>query len=200
MDSIKTEIANAAARLIVEEGLEYGAAKKRAARDLGANARGLPNNDEIEDAVREYISIFCADTQPQELLALRQLAATWMERMSAFRPYLSGAVWQGTATRLSDVYIQLFCDDSKSAELEMINQSANYDANSITGFNGKTVDKLSLNSFSDQLEEYIGVHFVIYDYDDLRGAMKHDSKGRSPRGNLEAVLALIATNQKIAPK
>ncbi len=197
MDSIKTEIANAAARLIVEEGLEYGAAKKRAARDLGANTRGLPDNDEIEDAVHEYISIFCADTQPKELLALRQLAVTWMERMSAFRPFLSGAVWQGTATRLSDIYIQLFCDDSKSAELEMINQSADYDAHSITGFNGKTVDMLSLNSFSDSLQEYIGVHFVIYDYDDLRGAMKPDSKGRAPRGNLQAVSALLVNNENI---
>ena len=36
------------------------------------------------------------------------------ERLAAFRPYLGGAVWHGTATRLSDIYLQLFCDDSKA--------------------------------------------------------------------------------------
>ena len=65
-------IAVAAARLIVEEGMEYGAAKRRAARDLGGNARNgdLPGNDEIEDEVRAYLELFRADTQPAELAEL----------------------------------------------------------------------------------------------------------------------------------
>ena len=40
--------------------------------------------------------------------------------MAQFRPYLGGAVWNGTATRLSDIYLQLFCDDPKSAEIALI--------------------------------------------------------------------------------
>ena len=84
MDSSKTEIAATAARLVVEEGLEYGPAKRRAVKLLGLNARAaLPDNAEVEDAVREYITLFCADTQPGELLALRRLALVWMERMAA---------------------------------------------------------------------------------------------------------------------
>src|SRR5688572_14650621 len=68
MDSVKLEIAATAARMVVEEGLEYGPAKRRAVRQLGLNARSaLPDNDAIEDAVREYIELFCADTQPAEL-------------------------------------------------------------------------------------------------------------------------------------
>ena len=35
----KSEIASTAARLVVEEGLEYGPAKRRAARLLGLSAR-----------------------------------------------------------------------------------------------------------------------------------------------------------------
>jgi hypothetical protein len=106
--------------LVVEEGLEYGPAKRRAVKQLGLPARtALPGNDEIEDEVREYIELFCADTQPGELLALRRLAAVWMMRLAEFRPHLGGAVWHGTATCLSDIYIQLFCDDSKSAEIAM---------------------------------------------------------------------------------
>ena len=44
MDSVKLEIAHAAARMVVEEGLEYGPAKRRAVKQLGLNARsGLPD-------------------------------------------------------------------------------------------------------------------------------------------------------------
>ncbi|MDF3823057.1 hypothetical protein P3G55_24405, partial [Leptospira sp. 96542] len=109
------EIAAAAARMVVEEGLEYGPAKQRAVKALGLPQRTpLPDNDALEDAVREYIAVFCADTQPQELLALRRLALTWMERLANFQPHLTGAVWRGTATRWSDVHLDLFCEDGKA--------------------------------------------------------------------------------------
>ena len=188
----KLEIAQAAARLVVEEGLEYGAAKRRAARQLGLPARAaLPDNDLLEEAVREYISIFCADTQPRELAALRKLALTWMERLAEFRPYLGGAVWHGTATRLSDIYIQLFCDDPKSAEMALIDKRVDYEARTVSGFNGEPVEALSFSSVSRELGEVVGVHLLVYDHDDVRGALKPDSRGRSPRGDASAVRALL---------
>ena len=192
MDNLKSEIAATAARMVVEEGLEYGPAKRRAVRQLGLRARtALPDNDLIEESVREYIELFCADTQPAELLALRRLAVIWMERLAQFRPYLGGAVWHGTATRRSDIYLQLFCDDSKAAELALIDHRVDYEARTVTGFNGDAVDALSLSSMSDELGEPIGVHLLIYDHDDVRGALKPDSKGRSPRGDVGAVRALL---------
>jgi hypothetical protein len=192
METQKSEIAHTAARMVVEEGLEYGPAKRRAVKQLGLNARAaLPDNDAIEDAVREYIDIFCADTQPTELRALRELALTWMERMGQFRPYLGGAVWHGTATRLSDINIQLFCDDPKSAEIALIENKVDYEARTVTGFNGEPVEALSLSSMSRALGETIGVHFMIYDHDDVRGALKPDGRGRSPRGDTAAVRALL---------
>jgi hypothetical protein len=45
-----------------------------------------------------------------------------MDRLAEFRPHLTGAVWRGTATRLNSVHLQLFCDDSKAAEIELLNQ------------------------------------------------------------------------------
>ena len=186
------EIAATAARLIVEEGLEYGPAKRRAVRELGLNARSaLPSNELIEEAVVEYVAIFCADTQPLELAALRSLALLWMLRLPEFRPHLSGAVWRGTATRLSDIYIQLFCDDSKSAELRLIDQGVRYEVSSVNGFKGETVDALSVRSRCNVLNEEIGVHFMVYDYDDVRGALQPDDKGRAWRGNTEAVRRLV---------
>jgi hypothetical protein len=192
MDSSKAEIAATAARMVVEEGLEYGPAKRRAVKQLGLNSRsGLPDNEAVEEAVREYIDVFCAETQPAELAALRKLAVTWMERLAQFRPYLGGAVWHGTATRLSDIYIQLFCDDPKSAELALIGNNVDYEARTVTGFNGEPVEALSLSSKSPELGEAIGVHLMIYDHDDVRGALRLDARGRSPRGDLQAVRALL---------
>lgn len=187
------EIAQTAARMVVEEGLEWGPAKRRAAKQLGLPARTpLPDNDALEAAVREYIEIFCADTQPQELRALRELALVWMDRLQEFRPHLAGAVWRGTATRNSDIYIQLFCDDSKSAEIALINNNVQYDVTQVAGFHGEAVDALSISSLCKPLNEVVGVHLMVYDYDDLRGARRNDAQGRSQRGDAEALRQLLA--------
>ncbi len=193
MDSAAHEIAATAARLVVEEGLEWGPAKRRAVKALGLGPRTpLPGNDLLEDAVREYIQIFCADTQPGELAALRRVAAVWMERLAEFRPHLCGAVWHGTATRLSDVYLQLFCDDPKSAEIILIEKGVDYQARTVSGFQGDPVDALSVSVRCDELGEMIGVHLMIHDHDDLRGALRPDARGRTPRGDLAGLRQLMA--------
>ena len=190
--SLQARIAQAAAAMAVDEGLEWGAAKRRAVKQLGQPARtALPDNDLVEEAVREYIALYCADTQPAELLALRELAAQWMRRLAEFRPHLSGAVWHGTATRLSDIYIQLFCDDSKSAEIALIDHNIDYEVRTVSGFNGVTVDALSLRSVCRPLQEEVGVHLMIHDHDDLRGALRADTRGRPPRGDLAALERLL---------
>jgi hypothetical protein len=183
------EIAAHAARLIVEEGLEYGPAKRRAVADLGPRARRLvlPGNDLVEDEVRAYLSLFRADSQPAELLALRHLAARWMTRLAEFRPHLSGAVWRGTATRLNDVWLALFCDDPKSAEIWLLNTGVTYDSGEITGFHGRGVPVLSLADRVPGWPQPVGVHLAIYDHDDLRGALKPDRRGQTDRGDLGAL-------------
>lgn len=188
--SISTEIAATAARLVVEEGLEYGPAKHRALKQLGLsrNSRAaLPSNDELEDEVRDYLALFCADTQPAELRALRELAARWMARLAEFRPHLCGAVWRGTATRLNNIHLQLFCDDSKSAEISLINMNVDYEVGAISGPRGQEVDVLSIATPCPALRELVTVHLSILDFDDLRGALKLDARGRSERGDLHAL-------------
>lgn len=193
MQDIPLEIAITAARLVVEDGLEYGLAKRRAVKQLGLPPRtALPDNALLESEVREYIDTFCGDTQPAQLRALRELAVVWMQRLQAHRPYLGGAVWHGTATKLSDIYLQLFCDDSKAVEIELINQNQSYAPSTVNGLHGEPVEALSLHSLCPGLSETVGVHLIIYDYDDVRGALKSDVQGRSPRGNLTAVKALLA--------
>ncbi len=192
--TLTDEIAATAARLVVEEGMEYGPAKRRAARQLGRHstrASELPSNDEVENEVRAYLSIFCAETQPAELAELRAVARTWMERLAEFRPHLTGAVWRGTATRLNNVHLQLFCDDSKAAELALIDRGVSYDVGSTTGLRGAEVDVLSVSSPSAVFGEHVTVHLSVLDHDDLRGALKPDATGRPQRGDLAALRKLM---------
>lgn len=191
---LTAELAVTAARLVVEEGMEYGPAKRKAARVLGrAGLRTvqLPSNETIEDEVRAYIELFCADTQPAELAALRRVALQWMERLAEFRPHLAGAVWRGTATRLNNVHLQLFCDDSKSAEIALINLGVDYEVGSMAGPRGADVDVLSIASRSPELGEAVTVQLTVLDHDDLRGALKPDARGRTGRGDLAALRRLI---------
>lgn len=192
MNEVQLEIAATAARMVVEEGLYFGPAKHRALKALGLPARtALPSNEQIEEQVREYIEIFCADTQPQELRALREHALVWMDRLAEFRPHLGGAVWYGWATRLSDIDLALFCDDPKSAEIALINQNLRYEVQTQPGMHGQAVDVLSLHSFCRDLGEDIGVHLRIYDLQALRGALVPDGQGRSPRGDMAALQRLL---------
>lgn len=190
MERAQGELLAAAARMVAEEGLEYGAAKKRAARQSGFRG-ALPGNDELEAAVREYIALFCADTQPAELSEMRRLALRWMERMERFRPHLTGAVWQGIATRHSDIYIDLFCDDPKEAEIALIDHGVDYQPITM-GSVARPVEALSIGVRSDALGMVVSVHLLLHDYDDLRGALKPDAQARSPRGDMAAVRRLVA--------
>lgn len=198
MDDLKAEIAATAARLVVEEGLEYGPAKHRAIKQLGVPARtALPDNQQVEAAVEEYIALFCADTQPRELHALRSLALQWMQRLQAFRPYLGGAVWHGTATRHADIYLQLFCDDPKSTEIALLNEGVRFEARTVHGVQGQPVDALSVQAWCAPLQAYVGVHLLVNDWDDVRGALQSDARGRTPRGNASAVAQLLENTKHV---
>jgi hypothetical protein len=189
------EMAATAARLVVEEGMEYGPAKRKAAQMLGqGRMRGalLPSNEQLEDAVREHIGLFCADTQPFELRALREVALQWMQRLAEFRPHLAGAVWRGTATRRNAVHLQLFCDDPKAAEIALLNLGVRYEVASANGPRGLPVDVLRIMTTSVTLGERVPLHLSVLDHDDLRGALKPDARGQSERGDIAALQRRLA--------
>ena len=192
--SLSQEIAAAAARLVVDDGMEYAAAKRKAARDFGPRVE-LPDNEALEDAVREHIELFHAHTQPAELQALREVALQWMQRLAPFRPHLSGAVWRGTATRLSAVHLDLYCDDPKMAQIALINAGVDYDSGSLDRpghRGGEPLPVLTLAVPSRALGEAVTVHVLLHDADEQRGALKADARGRSWRGDLAALQRLMA--------
>ncbi|HET9643515.1 MAG TPA: hypothetical protein VFP68_09200 [Burkholderiaceae bacterium] len=193
------EIASAAARLVVEEGLEYGPAKRKAARVLGRQhlrSGEMPSNEAVENEVRAYLSLYHADTQPAELAALRRLALRWMQRLSEYRPHLAGAVWRGTATRLSNIQIDLFCDDPKAAEIGLINLGIPFEVEAgVRGSDGQPVDVLRIESPCAELGERVTLLLNIRDLDDLRGALKPDGGGRTLRGSTAALQKRIDEEQ-----
>lgn len=194
MNALTLELAQAAARLVVEEGLEYAAAKRKAARALGAAARRpeLPSNEAVEDAVREELALFHAEAQPGELRALRALALRWMERLDAFRPHLCGAVWRGTATRRSAIHIDLYADDAKSPEIALLNLRVAYEARgSGQGGPGEPQATLVLAERHPEGGPPVTLVLAVHDHDDLRGALKPDSRGRSWRGDARALRRLL---------
>ncbi len=192
------EIAAEAARLIAETGLEYGPAKHKAAKTLGHRRATLPSNEQVEDELREHLALFCADTQPTELQALRELALDCMQGLAPFRPHLTGAVWRGTATRQSAVHIDLYCDDPKSAPIALLNLGIEHDVDSL-GHGDDAVTVLTLAVPCRKLGEAVTVHLIVRDADDLRGALKPDSQGQSWRGDTPALQRRLQPLERSQP-
>jgi hypothetical protein len=200
MNALHHEMAQAAAALVVDEGLDYGRAKLRALKALGLPPRTpLPDNASVEAAVREHLALFHAETQPAELRALRELALRWMERLEAFEPLIGGAVWHGTANRLSDIYLQLFSDDPKAVEWALIDHGVDYQATSVEGLQGRAVDALSIQVRCDACQAWVGLHLLVNDGQAQRGALLPDAQGRKPRGNAQALRNLLQCSESEQP-
>jgi hypothetical protein len=121
--SIRSELVHAAARLIAEDGMEYGLAKRKAVRQLGLpDGFPLPGNAEIEDAVRDYQAIYQEDEQAERIAALRQIAAGLMHRLAPFSPWLTGSVLDGTAGRHARIDLLLYPDSAKEVEIFLLDQ------------------------------------------------------------------------------
>src|ERR1700694_5385547 len=126
----RARIAQAAARLIAEHGLnDWQAAKRKACRHLGLpDHEALPGNEEVEQALRDYNTLFQGMAQVASLRAQRRDALGWMEKLSQWKPLLTGAVAAGWATEYSEVRLGLEAEDAKSVELSLINAGIAYEA------------------------------------------------------------------------
>jgi hypothetical protein len=196
IEVLRAEIAAAAARMIAEDGADYGTAKKKAAKQILGNTkvRGeiMPDNAQIEDEVRQYNELFFSDTQPARLLHLRKLAVGLMTELNGFSPYLTGAVLNGTAGEHSDIHLQLFPESAKDVEIFLINKNVVFEVSETPHFKGHG-EPVETVSFMWKNE---GVHLALYEMDDLKGALRATSDGKNFRANLEAVRSLIAKSDQ----
>ncbi|MGB8856494.1 MAG: UDP-N-acetylmuramate--alanine ligase [Burkholderiales bacterium] len=189
---MRSQIAHAAAKLMAEDGVQnYASAKQKAARQLGAeDSQSLPDNKEIDDAIREYQSIFKSESQPEILHMLRERAVILMRELHEFNPHLVGSVLAGTATEHSDINLQLFCDSVKDLEIYFINQNRDYKSGFKRNRLGdKTVD---ISTFTLEIDGTQAT-LSVYATDDLRIVQKFKSDGRvMERARLAQVEALLA--------
>jgi len=119
---MRARIAQEAARLMEEEGVQdYYAAKRKAAQHLGApDTRNMPRNSEIEVALEEYQRLFRGEQRAGHLQALREAAVQAMRFLADFSPRLVGSVLSGTAGQHADINLHLFADTPEEVNLFLI--------------------------------------------------------------------------------
>lgn len=194
IDAIRAEIAAAAARMIAEDGADYATAKRKATKQVLGNTkiRGeiMPDNEQIEEEVRQYNELFFGDTQPIRLLHLRKLALRMMGELAQFSPHLTGAVLNGTAGEHSDIYLQLFSESAKDVEIFLLNKNVDFEVSEGTHVrSGEPVETLSF------LWQNEGIHLSLYDKDDLRRVPKNTADGKMLRADADVVRNLIEETQ-----
>jgi hypothetical protein len=127
-DRARQVLAQEAARIIVEQGIEdYRVAKIKAAERLGMSERGsLPGNTEIEKAVTEHLALFGRESHVDLLRVLRRAALSAMEMLAPFTPRLVGPVLHGTANASSAVNLHVFADNAELVAIRLQESSVHY--------------------------------------------------------------------------
>jgi hypothetical protein len=186
---MRRRIAHAAARLLAEDGsLDYGSAKRKAARQLGAPDSGnLPDNQQIEEALRTYQALYQADATRTLLASLRQTAIEYMEQLSAFDPHLTGSVLNGTAGPHADINLQLFTDDQKDVEFLLMRLGSPYQAGEYRSAEagGRVYPRFLIN------DPRAPIDLVVYPAAELRGMKRLQADGTPRRVRLPQARSLI---------
>ncbi|PHV29979.1 hypothetical protein CSQ93_02325 [Janthinobacterium sp. BJB426] len=196
---LRLEIAAAAARLVAQDGADYGSAKRKAARQVLGDAPNrptnrpniLPDNEMIEEQVRQYNALFLADSQPARLFQLRTIALQVMEALQQFHPLLSGPVLNGTAGPHDEIYLQLFAESAKEIHVFLLNKNVVLDMSESPHFKGARYDAVETASFLWKNE---GVHAAMYELDDMRGALKAKADGKVLRTDIAGLRSLLAAS------
>jgi len=195
---LRAEIAATAARMVAQDGADYATARRKAARQvLGVDQPApnlMPDNLQIEDEVRKYQSLFGGGAQAERLRTLREVALQVMDALAEFRPYLTGAVLNGTAGEHDDIHLQLFAESAKEVEIFLLNRNVNIDISETPHFKGARHDPVETVSFLWHKE---AVHAELYDFHDLRGALKPRADGRLQRVDAAGLRALMTTDQSL---
>ena len=182
--SLRAEIAATAARLIADSGLDYAGARRRAVSECLGNRspRGsLPDFDEIDEALREHLSLFDEDHEAR-VQELRETALALMQALESFTPLVTGAAWKGIAASHAPVHLQLFADNPKEVSYWLLNRRIPFEVGTIGHFRGPgEVEVLAFDW------KGVPVMLSLYDHDDLRGALHEGARG-AQRGDRQALV------------
>ncbi|WP_324780046.1 hypothetical protein [Thiobacillus sedimenti] len=186
---LRRRIAHAAARMLAEDGsLDYGSAKRKAARQLGVSDSGnLPDNLQIEEALRSYQAIYQTDETRAQLMLLRQTAIEYMEQLAAFDPHLTGPVLNGTAGPHADINLQLFTDHQKDLEFLLMRMPVPYQAGEYrpADAGGRLYPRFAID------DPRARVDLLVYPAAELRNLKRLQADGSPRRLRLPQVRALV---------
>ncbi|MEE9344311.1 MAG: hypothetical protein V3U88_01755 [Methylococcales bacterium] len=157
----RQQIAQEAARLIIEEGIgDYQFAKLKAANNFGASSvdTSLPRNEEIDHAMELYHRMYSGEQHHTFLAQQRRVALEAMEFLEQFSPRLTGPVFTGAAGRHSPVMLQVFAETPEAVIITLLDAEIPFDEKSheVTSPKGKLesysrlclrVDKISIELY-----------------------------------------------------
>lgn len=187
---IRQQIAHQAARLMAEDGIQdFALAKRKAAQMIRAgDAHNLPNNSEIEQALRTFRSLYQTE-HGSVLRYLRKQALTIMRLLESFNPYLTGSVLNGTAGEYSDIDLHVYSDSVKELEFFLMEQDLAYrrgEKRLVLGDSPCVAPTFAMESGG------VTVNITVLAENDLRIAIKsplaRDTPGRASLAQLEALL------------
>ncbi len=150
----------------------------------------LPTNDEIEAELRTYQSLFQEDEQQERLRELRQTALDVMELLADFRPYLTGAVLDGTAGRYSGIEIDLYADSAKDVEISLLSRGISYESSEPRHQGSRMSDTRPETNLHIEWQD-VPVTLAIHSLTNER-QQRRDSSSRPTRARASAVAALLA--------
>jgi hypothetical protein len=191
-DRARQMLAQEAARIIVEQGIQdYRVAKTKAADRLGMKDRGsLPGNAEIELAVSKHLQLFNRESHVDLLRMMRRAAIAAMEMLLPYSSRLVGPVLHGTAAETSPINLHVFADASEMVAFKLQEQDVHY----------RPFER-RLKSRRDRLETFAAFRFMqdespveatIFPIDGVRQAPISPVDGKPMRrADKKAVLELL---------
>jgi hypothetical protein len=184
-------IAEEAARLVLDEGLEdFGLAKRKAAEHLGLGAtRNLPRNVEVEAAVLERQSLFQTEEERAHVAYLRATALEAMRLFADYSPRLVGSALKGTAHAVQRITLHLFANAVEEVCFLLMDRRIPYDLGSRRlRFGGEPQELPSVSFVADDVE----IEAVVFSVDGIRQAPLSPVDGRPMRrASLQDVEALL---------
>lgn len=190
----RSRIAHLAARIMVADGVEdYFTAKRKAARQAGVpDTRQLPTNEEVDEALRVYQTLYVGETHHQRLRELREHALIVMQDLERFNPYLTGSVLSGNAGKYADIDLHLYTDGAKAVDVYLLDNDIPYRAGQVRLYVGSQLSTVPTYTLDD---DGIEVQITVLCLDDLRHPVRTTAEGKPiERARSAAVEALLSAD------
>jgi len=185
--TVRREMAAVAAALVADSGLDYGAAKRRAARHLGladASPKGaMPDNEEIDEALREHLDLFDAAGHEERRESIQLAAIELMEQLAQWSPLITGAAWKGLVTEHAVLHLQIADGHAKEVAIDLINRGLDFDAAETTGSGGRGRIEVLVGHWRDW-----PVMIAMHPIHDLRGTARDDGQRGADRGHRDQLI------------